>query len=579
MAMTNALLMVSLISFLLLLAVGQLEDQILSSPLLRILVQLGAFGVMCLATLVSSVLYVWQTWLRWTVKVSNGPSADDAFADVVGIHLDPAKGLIMDVLDDGRIIKTLVNPNYWQYLPSSALSRKDGLESAVLGSILTNVKPDGEPASLVAISNGTTVVGMGSRVKFLGKTYLLTANHVWNGNAEKLYLAKGGIQTEVSLLAPIRFGCLDPKVDFVMIDVPEKIWARLGVKSAPLSIMAKQSMITVYGGHDTLKLTCSSGRANKGEYSHEIIHTCTTASGWSGSPLYYKGAVVGIHCGSKQFGESNRGVNVGVLLSNGLETVYSEITNTLIDQDEALDRDYPFYEVDIIGRGKIGIGKGEYFMPKTSSALDPRIPVSQWEQDRTTRGKALWSRDYDDDEPDYDVIKRNYGYETIQSHLNCQRAEMRKRSPPSSLLETINGTVETSSPAKACHCTELADRVCNLEKLVEKLLVLQSSPQSRSSQNSEISTGPSEVPKPNIDPLSSRPEGSRRRRNRKRSAKPAQGSAESTLSLKPGNASEGKIGTTATSRRKLRRSAKATSTSKPPPVSHSVSSDKQTARS
>lgn len=574
MALMNALLVLSLSSLLVIVALDQLGDLVLPSPLLTLPVQLGAFVVMCLASLVLSVLFVWQNWPRWTVRVSDGPSAEDVLADVISVRLDPVKGLIMDVLDGARIVPVKVNPNYWQFLPSSVLSKSDGLESAVLNSVITNVKPGSEPASLVAISNGESVVGFGSRVKYLGRTYLLTANHVWNGNSSKMFLAKGGIQAEVSLEAPIRFGCFDIKADFVLVEIPDRIWARLEVKAAPLSVMAKQSMVTIYGGSDTKKLVCSSGRANKGEYSHDIVHSCTSTNGWSGSPLYYKNAVVGIHSGTKDLGVSNRGVNVGVLLSNGLETVYSEITNTLIDEEEALDRDYPFLKVDIIGKGPVGIGRGEYYLPR--DPYESHGGMKAWENSVRASGRTLWSDDADALESNdtfYDTL------ETVSGHLNSQRAEPLRRSPPSCLSVITSGSAATSSLEKECHCTELANRVSNLEKLVEKLLMLQSSLPLRSSPNSPTSTGPSEAPLPNLDPSCSKQEGSKKRRNRKTSPKPVTSLGESIPSPKSEVVSEGKTGATAASRRRLRRSAKATLTPKPPPVSHSVSSDKLTVRS
>lgn len=569
MALTVALLLLSLISLLLAVAADQLED-LFPSTFVRFLVLLGALTATCLAILGLIVQLVWHTWLRWTVKVSNSPSSEGTLADVIAVRLDPAKGLVMDVLSGSDVIPVLVNPQYWNLLPSVALSRCDGLEAAVLGSVVTNVKPGSEPASLVAISNGTEIVGMGSRVTYLGRSYLLTANHVWNGNFEKRFLAKGDLQAEIPSNAPISYGCLDPRVDFALVAIPENIWSRLQVKSSPLSMMAKQSMVTIYGGKDTKHLLCSSGRANKGEYSHDIVHGCTSTNGWSGTPLYFKGAVVGIHCGSKKLGFENRGVNVGVLLSGGLETVYSEITNTLIDEEEARGRDYSFMEVEIIGRGQIGIGRGEYYLPRDSFAQYGG--QSNWENQVRSSGRLLWS---DVEEPDvfHDTL------ETVSGHLNCERAEVQKHSPPSFLLETTTGSEATSSMRKECHYTELVDRVSNLEKLVEKLLVLRSSPPLVSSPNSQNSTGPSEALKPSSDPSCSKQEGSKRRRNRKTSKEPVKGSEASTPSRAPEDALEGKIGTNATSRRRLRRSAKATSTSKPPPVSHSASLDKQTVRS
>lgn len=604
MALTTVLMTLVTMCILVIVAVGQLEEKLLNSPLLRLIIQLVAMLVMCLSTLVMSALFVWQLWLRWTVKVSDGPSAKDIYAEVIGVRLDPAKGLVMDVYDDGRIVPTLVNPQYWNLLPSSVVSKSDGLETPVLGNMLTDVKSGCEPSSLVCLSDGEHVVGMGSRIKYMGRTYLLTANHVWNGNSAKMFIAKHGIQVEVSLEAPISFGSTDLRVDFVLVEIDLKVWSRLGVSAANLSIMEKQSIVTIYGGTDTLKLTCSSGRANKGEYSHDIIHTCTTVSGWSGSPLYHKGSIVGIHAGSKTLGVVNRGVNVGMILampiSHKLETVFSEISNTRINEDEAYDRDYDFIDVEIIGRGRIGIGRGEFYIPDPRRIERDLDTIHQFEEGVRTSGKTLWADDLSGDtvwnplddiarDPFFSSYRSNLEtlprhlkassakaeapkmrtLEAKESHLNYQRVEAPvKRSPPSSLLESTNGTSVNNLPPQECQCLKLADRVSNLEKLIEKLLVLQSSPQPRSSQNSQISDGPSEAPKPNSDPSCSRPAATKKPRHRKTSGKPVTPLSGNIQKQEPEPVCEGKIGTTATSRRRLRRSAKATSTSKPPPVSH-----------
>nr|UZM07864.1 polyprotein P2a-P2b [Cymbidium chlorotic mosaic virus] len=403
-------------------------------PLVTLACQAALVGLILLELLALIVLFIWRVWLRWSVKLSPVPVHPENFASVLNVRLDPTRGIIMDILRDDTVIPVIVNPNYWQFLPSPALSRADGNEATILGNMMNKVNPGSEPASLVSISNGTSVVGMGARVNYNGTTWLLTASHVWNGTSPVLYLAKGGLQTEVSAEWPVGLSCTHRTADFVMVRVPDRVWSRLGVKSAPLAAMAKTSIVTIFSDSNGTMLS-SSGRAVKGEYSHDIQHTCSTTNGWSGSPLYYKGAVVGIHCGLKDFGVSNRGVNVGVLLtaSAGLETVYSEISNTLISPEEADERDYEFIDLDIVGGSRLGMGKGEYF----------KQSLAAWESNKKfiaevkASGRKTWAELTEEEHAG--------SLETTASHLNFKRAEIARPSPPSFLLQTTSGKEEINS--------------------------------------------------------------------------------------------------------------------------------------
>ncbi|AKN81081.1 polyprotein P2a [Cymbidium chlorotic spot virus] len=517
-------------------------------PLVTLACQVALVGMILLELLALIVLFIWRVWLRWNVKLSPVPVKAENFASVLNIRLDPARGIIMDVLRDDVVIPVIVNPNYWQFLPSPALSRVDGNEAAILGNMMNKVNPGSEPASLVSISNGTDVVGMGSRVNYNGTTWLLTASHVWNGASPLLYLAKGGLQTEVSAEWPVGLSCTHRTADFVLVKVPDRVWSRLGVKSAPLSAMAKTSIVTIFSDSNGTMLS-SAGRAVHGEYSHDIQHTCSTTNGWSGSPLYYKGAVVGIHCGLKDFGVSNRGVNVGVLLtaSAGLETVYSEISNTLISPEEADERDYEFIDLDIVGGTRLGMGKGEYF----------RRSLADWESNRKfisevkAAGRKTWAEMTEEEHAG--------SLETTTSHLNFERAEIVKPSPPSFLLQTINGT-EVINSAVECPSITLENRVCNLEKLVEKLLQRESSKLLKSSPSLQSSVGQKGDQRLSGGHSSSKPVSLKPRESHRALPKPVGASGVNIPVQNQQPASEGSNGTTKASRRRLRRRAKATST-------------------
>nr|UHS71722.1 MAG: polyprotein P2a [Sobemovirus sp.] len=464
--------------------------------------------VICLEVLVLIVLFVWQIWRLWSVKLIHVPQKVDPLASVTGVRLDPSRGIVMDVLHEGESIAVLVNPDYWKFLPSSTISREDGLECPVSGSSFEIVKPGLGPQSLVAISNGTTIVGMGCRVTYLGGTYLLTANHVWQGNATRLYLVKDDYQTEVDLSSHISFGCYDRRVDFVLVKIPDRVWSRLGVKSSPLKPLEKRSIVTCYGMSNS-NLMCSTGRADRGVYSHDILHSCSTTNGWSGTPLFYKGAVVGVHCGFKKMGSSNRGSNVGLLMqiASKDETDFSEASSSYISEEEARERDYPFLEVDVVGGRRVSIGQHEHYYPRQ----DPFAKyggMKGFENHVKSSGGFVWA-----DEDEF-----SDSLETLESHLNCQRAETIPRSPPSFLMENMTGKKEVKSlETMECHSISLDDRLSNLEKLVEKLLTVQSSKPAKSSPNSTITIGQIEVPVPSEAPCSSKQVASSKPKRRKRS--------------------------------------------------------------
>lgn len=528
---------------------------------LAVIIQLA---LICICMLLLSVLYVWRWLTLRSIRVDSA-NYHQTYAEVIGCRLVPEKGLVMDILDGEKLTPVLVNPNYWHLLPDCAISNKYGTECPVMGVSLSHVAPGKEPSSLVAISNGSEIIGFGSRVKFNGVTYLLTANHVWNGRYTALKIVKGSQEVSVDAsMYTAKYFCEDLRVDFAMVPIPEPIWTKLGVKASNLSTMSRTSLINVYGGADPTKLKCSSAKAVKAEYSHQIVHYATTGGGWSGTPLYYNGAVVGMHTGSIKLGESNRGVNVAMLLNLACETVFSEITYTEIDSDLALDRDYGFIEVEIHGKGKFALGKGEWYA------------VDEFVRNKRLRGEKLWADMAEEDEPEELELYHDTIETILPSPLNVDGAESVKRSPPSSILagtsgpkECVSGAPEgaTATPKVGCLLPTLADRVLNLERLVEVLLTKESQMPSNTSQNSPSLVGRKEALKQSSNRSKSKPKGLDKPVVRKDSKKPVEGSKTGIHQPDQGDASEGS-GMNAKQRRKLRRSAKAVSTSVHPPVSH-----------
>lgn len=528
---------------------------LIANPLIHLLLEILAMTAASLICLVESGVYLWHAWLRWAVPTTASPDPTTVYAEVLRVRLDPVQGIVMDVLDQQRTIHVLVNPQYWHLLPSSTISRKDGLESAVLRSRVTAVAPDAEPASLITITNGEDIIGMGSRVVYHGRSYLLTANHVWNGSSPRIFLAKGKEQCEVSIHCNIARGSFDLAVDFVLVEIPDNIWSRLRVKSANFVPLKCKSVVTCFGGSPT-KLVCSSGCAYKGDYSQDIIHTCSTTENWSGTPLYCKGSVVGVHCGQHAPGVSNRAVNAGALLNLVLESDFSDMGITRIDEDEALLRDYEFTEVDMINQGRLGIGKGEYFNAKSrgdryddfysvdntpSEAGDyhrmQSSPfahnhehvdrVDKFEREAQLNNRLLWANVETSvaNKPSIDIplppamraprrrrLRRELVLETSPENipaahsLNCQRAETTPSLPSSTSVDTNSCQIPPlSAPATACPSISLESRIASLEKELQKLTPKQLTVRRPNSRRSATTTGQNAAQQRNSLPSESKP--------------------------------------------------------------------------
>nr|6M78_A Chain A, Polyprotein [Sesbania mosaic virus] len=235
-------------------------------------------------------------------------------------------------------------------------------ESAVLGSFYSPVKAGDEPASLVAIKSGPTTIGFGCRTKIDGEDCLLTAHHVWCNSMRPTGLAKAGKQVSVEDWE-ISMSSSDKMLDFAIVRVPTHVWSKLGVKSTPLVCPSSKDVITCYGGSSSDCLMSGVGSSSTSEFTWKLTHTCPTAAGWSGTPLYSSRGVVGMHVGFEEIGKLNRGVNmfyVANYLLRSNETLPPELSIIEIPFDDVETRSYEFIEVEIKGRGKAKLGKREF---------------------------------------------------------------------------------------------------------------------------------------------------------------------------------------------------------------------------
>jgi hypothetical protein len=472
-------------------------------------------------------------------------------------------GVIMDAECGETDVSVLISPDYWHLLPQLALSRSDGLETIVNESPVSRVKKSGEPPSFVTLSNGAKIIGAGACVRYNGSAYLLTASHVWFGASPVIYVQKGEDQVEISRNCRVAEGSRNLLVDFVMVEVPQKVWSVLRVRASPLVTLRKPTIVSCYGGNHIQQLVCSTGIAHRGRLSHDIIHKSTTVNGWSGTPLYTASGVCGIHVASHVKGESNRGVNVGMILEMALETDFSEAGNIEITPYEAEYRLSDFEEVELIGRGRVAIGSGEWFRLPDAAPFTPHI--KEIERESTFRMNT-WA-----DETFYDSL------ETIEENLNAPRVAEARRSPPSSLLPSTPGPIppntwlKTVNQASECRLASLESQMSNFGKMLEKLLEKESREPTLSSHSSEISAGPIVAPKLSSAHSSFKQEDSPRLNRRRRSRKPAASSSGSIQASQPVLASSQLTGDQIASLQTLLKSASPSSTATPPQASPSAS--------
>lgn len=454
------------------------------SPLPGVVLQIGLL-------LAWSGRYAWLSWLH-RVHLTLEPVLLETSGRAVGNPwFEPFKGVMINVEYQEKIFPICVNPEWWHLLPGSAIP-KDQRET-VTTSVMSPVKVCAEPGSLICLENEAgLVIGMGSRVKTGTKSVLLTAFHVLQMSTSKVYIAKGGKRVELDRSWKMDCWNRDPELDFAAVIVPDKVWSSLGVASATARTMRGAQTVTCYGGKSSVQLYSSIGRAQIGKCA-QIHHTASTTNGWSGTPLYQDGMVVGVHRSYEVIGKSNLATNFHFLIAE-TESLISDGKSIEIDEDEIRTRDNPI-DYTIGGRGEFAFAESEFAKIRKN-----RAKTDEWAKANTNR---LWSDVVDEDE-DYVFYESMETFLTDSSPLNCQQAES-ACSLPQSELENTNGQIEPLLASQECHSIELATRVCVLEKLVEQLTLSVFKMQELISQNSVILAGLSADQLRNSIPSCSKP--------------------------------------------------------------------------
>lgn len=509
-------------------------------------------------------LYAWLKW-QWTkVQVIEEVDRPITYGTLIGDpEFDPTLGIVGHVEYKGETFPLLLQPKWWPYLGDSKVSQKNQDEGAIKNSFTSLVPSGKEPGSLVCITNEAgTVVGMGARVKANGEDFLLTANHVVSGFAGSLYITKNGLRAEFDYTKVV-IGCEKSPFDFALIDVAPMVWSKLGVSQSPLKSMAKLSIpVVCYGGKKSTQLCSSMGVAIRNPKRGCLLaHTCTTTSGWSGTPLYSNGTVVGVHTGTEDYGVQNRATDVSPFVALGDETDWGNVPFNLMSEEELQSLSGDDYDdIEVKGRGKFKVSATGFARSSWADRVDDDDDDdSLFDERNLSAWKKKFYRETARDDPVGNVCGSK-----VEENLNCSRAEEAKLSPPSCPLATMTGLLEIESPKGECPSLSVEDRLSNLEKLVEQLLHSVSSMQLGLSQSLRSTPGPKEEAPQKEDLSSSKHPVSKKRRNRRKRGKQQKSSSENTPEPKAGNVPVVKGGTKSNLPKPLRRSQDVKSTGVPP---------------
>lgn len=516
--------------------------------------------------LVYQLLCALRAWLA--ICPEKEPQApEDSWVDLCGSpRFDPAKGVYGEVLIDGKIHKVVIQPDYWHLLRSAI--NIDPNEAAVANSIVSSVTPGKEPGSLVCIQAADgKVLGMGARVHCGPNTVLVTAAHVLKaGRIADLYLAKYSTATKEGkriLMDPswkLEYGSFHKEADVMAIQVPPQVWSRLGVTSTKVRRPAVKTPVVAFGGLSSGVLTSSQGFASP-DGGFNLVHSCATEPGWSGTPLYAGSEIVGFHRRWEKIGSSNTAVNPSLFHSPAESGENAEKGSKEIDAEEWENREGTPDGIRIAGRGKFLVMGDEF-------SYEQEDPLA-FDKYKKSKGQATWASMLDED-IDWDARMETAGTSgyyvgaplNTGLPLNCQEA-VSACSPPSSKCPESSGAVESSSAPQECPSLTVENRVSNLEKLLERVLINSAEMQSSNSVILQTLVGLKEDRKLKGQVSCSKQEGSDQQKPPETSKARAELSKESTPGPSSAAASGGNLGTKKASKRKSKKSRTVTSSGTP----------------
>lgn len=207
---------------------------------------------------------------------------------------------------------------------------------------------------MVTLWVGTELLGVGFRLSFNAKTYLVTAAHVLNEAKQyDLHIRVGNRTFPVDREWKLKLFSSQESLDFAFLEVPDGVWAVLGVKALVLGnlSLAKVRGVSLYGFSATRDPQVSYGTASATPSRlFRIHHDCWSAKGYSGSPLIADGKVIGIHTGAKPTGPALNEATSFAVLKDYMRSKESEQKSETWseNQDDEFDRRYNEFDEDIV---------------------------------------------------------------------------------------------------------------------------------------------------------------------------------------------------------------------------------------
>ncbi|UXD79163.1 polyprotein P2ab, partial [Xufa yellow dwarf virus] len=363
---------------------------------------------------------------RIVLEEAPRPSPDSWIEPITGPRFDPSYGVFAPVNVDGRIYNVILQPDYWPIL-NPAISR-DVKECAIPASPIGSVGVGKEPQSLVFLQDTLgRSIGVGCRVQCGKSSVLLTAWHVLDAaKLSDIYLAKCNRRTGTPFRVkferdwPVEYECAHEDIDISAVQVPDSVWSKLGVTAAKVGMPRANAPVTCFGG------LCHEPASSVGRYAPEGLsgeHSCSTRSGWSGTPLYSAGKVVGVHIEWHKIGASNRATAVWPFhLQKESWSGDSDSGSEISDEEMDARSDVRSYVVK--GRGRFRTAGREFsrtadYAPFDYEAADKA--VVQRVKDFASREKWLNEEDEDDYGP---VLKPSWFRKEASlpsGHLNLPR--------------------------------------------------------------------------------------------------------------------------------------------------------------
>jgi hypothetical protein len=224
-------------------------------------------------------------------------------------------------------------------------------EMAVAGSfpVKTGLKTTQGPGVLSIRDASGNVRGMACRIDFKGRSVMQTADHVYAAMCQEkdLFVEHKGKQLPFVLKDwKILLQSPAPFLDIVLLAEPTAFFSNLGVKSLKTRILNPFKMVSLHG-YSEGEIEITYGIVHQTDKAFIFNHKCSTKNGFSGTPIFQDGYVVGIHTGADVLKGENFGTSCFWLETDKKEGDYEHANkNTFVrDFPEGVKTQKSYYRV------------------------------------------------------------------------------------------------------------------------------------------------------------------------------------------------------------------------------------------